>query len=300
MNGSVEFRPVQKRGLTLHILLGVLLAGAGGFLLWLAFQQSIGGLLILCLFGALLFLAALTFIAYRGYALAHASYTIEREGLRIRWGLRREDIPLTEIEWVRPVDELMSPLQMPVLAMPGAYLGASTHTDLGEVEFIASDRDAMVIVETVNQILVLSPEEPEEFIHSFQRTLEMGSIAPIEAFSAQPAEFIQNVLSNRYARTTLISSLLLTLALAVITGLIIPAKASVSMGINAQGVQLDPVPGSRLLILPILGAFSLIVDVLVGLYLYRKPEFQKTAFMLWTASVATPIFLLIALFLMVL
>lgn len=300
MNGSNEFRPVRKNGLILHIGLAVLLAGGGSFLLWLAFQQSIGGLLILCLFGALLFLAALTFVAYRAYALTQGSYTIEREGLRIRWGLRREDIPLTEIEWVRPVEELLSPLKMPPFSMPGAYLGESRHPDLGRVEFIASDPGSMVIVETVNQVFVLSPEEPDEFIHTFQRTLEMGSIAPIDAFSAQPAEFIQSVLAQRYARITLVSSILLTLVLAVVTSLIVPARATVSMGITPQGVLMDPVPASRLLILPILASFSLIVDVLVGLYLFRKPENQMVSYILWTAGAVTPVLLLIALFIMVL
>lgn len=300
MNGNFEFRPVWRKGLILHVVLSVLFAGGGGFLIWLAFQQQIGGILILCLFGALLFIGALTFVVYRGYALLHARYTIEREGLRIQWGLRREDIPLTEIEWVRPVNELMTAVKTPGLSMPGAYLGASQHPDLRTVEFIASDRESMVLIEAVNQTLVLSPENPEEFIRTFQRTLEMGSISPIRAFSAQPAEFIQNVFTQPFARATIISSILLTLALAVITSLIIPAHATVSMGIDAQGVMMDSVPGNRLLILPVLGTLSLIVDLLVGLYLYRNPDYHKVSFLLWASAVITPLLLLIALFSMVL
>jgi hypothetical protein len=299
MNGNSEFRPVWRKGLTLHIILGLFLAAIGGILLWFAFQQHIGGLLILCLFGTLLFLAALTFVVYRGFAVYHASYTIEREGLRIRWGLRKEDIPLTEIEWVHPLSDLLDPLKMPPLGMPGAFLGESQHSDLGKVEFIASDIEAMVIVETVNQVFVLSPEKPAEFIQTFQRTLEMGSISPIEAFSAQPAEFIQSVLAQRYARAALVTSILLTLVLAVVTSLLIPYHSSVSMGITPQGGLMETVPANRLLILPILGSFSLVVDVLLGFYLFRKPEYSRTAYVLWTAGVATPLLLLIALFLMI-
>jgi hypothetical protein len=299
MNSVSEFRPVWKKGLTLHIILGVLLTAGGGILLWLAFQQHIGGLLILCLFGTLLFLAALTFVVYRGYAVYHASYTIEREGLRIRWGLRKEDIPLTEIEWVHPVRDLVNPLKMPVLAMPGAYLGQSQHSELGPVEFIASDTEFMVIVDTINETFVLSPEKPDEFIQTFQRTLEMGSISPIHAFSAQPAEFIQSVLAQRYARAALISSILLTLVLAVLTSLSIPYHSTISMGITPQGVLMDPVPANRLLILPILATLSLAVDILLGLYLFRKAEYHRTAYALWIAGVVTPFLLLIALILMV-
>jgi hypothetical protein len=299
MNNSMEFRPVWRQGLTLHILLAVLTAALGGFLIWLAFQQKIGGLVILCLFGALIFLALLPLLVYRAYALYHATYTIEREGLSIQWGLRREDIPLTEVEWVRPMTDLVVPLHAPPLSMPGAYLGTNLHSDLGNVEFIASSYSTMVIVETANQVLALSPEDPEEFLYSFHRTLEMGSITPIEAFSSQPAEFIQNVFSFPLARLSLISSLLLTLLLALVTSLLIPLKPIVSMGITPQGTPLDPVVSNRLLILPLLASFSFVLDVVLGLYYFRKPEQRHVSYFLWIAGMVMPVLLLIALLLMV-
>lgn len=299
MRSSLVFRPVWKPGLILHSILAALLAGGGGFLLWLAFQQRIGGLLILCLFGALFLLALLSLVIYRAYGLYHASYTIEREGLRIQWGLRREDIPLTEVEWVRPADELMIPLRAPAFSMPGAYLGTNQHPDLGKVEFIASDLKAMVIVETANQVLALSPEDPENFIHSFQRTLEMGSITPIEAYSSQPAEFIQTVFSYPVARGTLITGLVLTLFLVVLTSLLIPYRQIVSMGITPQGLPLEAVPSNRLLILPILGSIVLILDVVVGFYFFRSKERRIAAYFLWVAGAVTPFLLIIALLLMV-
>jgi Bacterial PH domain len=300
MSESFVFRPVWKNGLILHCILAGLLAGGGGFLIWLAFQQRIGGLVILCLFGALLLLALLPFIIYRAYGLFHASYVIEREGLSVRWGLRREDIPLTEIEWVRPAGELVVPLRLPSFSMPGAYLGESHHSDLGRVEFIASDLNSLVIVETSNQVLALSPEDPEDFVRTFQRTLEMGSITPISAFSSQPAEFIQNVFSYRLARISLITGLLLTLALAVVTSLLIPDKQIVSMGVTAQGLPLEPVPSNRLLLLPILGSLSLVLDIIVGLYFFRKEEQRTVSYFLWIAGMVTPLLLMVALLVMAL
>jgi hypothetical protein len=299
MKSSNEFRPVWKTGFWLHCAIAVILAGLGGFLAYLAFQQTVGGLLILCLFGALVLLAALPIIVYRAYGLYHASYTIEREGLSIRWGLRKEDIPLTEVEWVHSADDLMTPLKAPAFSLPGAYLGEGQHPDLGRVEFIASDRNAFVVIETISQTLVLSPENPEEFIDSFQRTLEMGSLTPIEAFSTQPAQFIQEVFSHPVARASLVTSLLLTLLLAVLTSLLIPRQQIVSMGITATGAALEPVPSTRLLILPILGAFALVLDTILGFYLYRKDSQQIVAYFLWGAGVITPLLLILALLIMV-
>ena len=300
MNDIFSFRPAWKRGLTLHILLSVVLAACGGGLLWLAFQQRLGGFLILCLLGTLGLLGLLVLVVYRAYALFHASYTIEREGLRIRWGLRREDIPLTEMEWVRPAHELIAPLKRPSFSMQGALLGMTRHPDLGEVEFIASDYDSLVVVETANQVLALSPEDAERFVQTFQRTLEMGSITPIEAYTAQPAEFIQSVFTRRFARVTLISSLLLTLLLAVLTSLLIPYRQIVSMGIDAAGRPLAPVAANHLLILPLLGGAAWIADVVLGFYFFHEEDQHYVSFLLWSGAVLTPVLLMIALLIMVL
>ena len=299
MNDSFVFRPKWKPGLILHLLLAVILAAGSGFLLWLAFQQHLGVFLILFLFGALVLLAPFLLIVYRAYALYHASYTIEREGFKVHWGLRREDIPLSEIEWVRPVNELLIPLTTPRFSLPGAYLGASQHPDLGEVEFIASDYNSLVIIETANEVLAVSPEDPEDFMKMFNRSLEMGSITPIESYSSQPAEFIRSVFSQPLARGFLIAGLLLTLALTVFTSLIIPYRQVISMGVNSIGQPLDPVSSNSLLILPILGGLSLVLDVILGFNFFHKEDQRKVSYLLWAAGAVTPLLLIVALIIMV-
>jgi hypothetical protein len=298
MSEPAVFYPVKKKGLTLHIFLGLLLAGGGGVLLWLAFNPSTAGFIILYLIGALVLLAVLPFIVYRAYALIQASYAIERDGLSIRWGLRKVDIPFTELEWIHPIGELTDPLRLPPLSMPGAYLGTSTHPDLGTVEFIASDANSMVVIASFDHVYVLSPEQPENFINAFSRTLEMGSISPIEAYSSQPAEFLRTVLANRFARAALIISLALTIFLVIATSLLIPLRSSVSMGIDAVGIPLAAVPSNRLLILPLIGAFALVLNIVVGLFFYRHEDQRPVSYTVWSAAVITPILLIVALLLM--
>ena len=294
MSESLVFYPAKKTGLAIHIALAILLAGGGGVLLWLAFQQSGGEFLILYLFGALLLLALLVAIAYRTYALLHASYTIERDGLSLRWGLRREDIPLTELEWIRPVGDLITSLKHPPFSMPGAYLGFVEHPDLGKVEFLAASTRSLVIIESFDHVYALSPEKPEEFIRAFNRSLEMGSISPIEPYSSEPAEFIQTVFQNRFARITLITSTLLTLALVVVTSLLIPTRQILSMGIDAAGNALEPVASTSLLILPILGSFAFVLNLVVGLFFFRHEEQRPESYAIWAAAILTPVLLIMA------
>ena len=76
------------------------LGGGGGVAFWFSLRQSIGSNLILYLVLTVVMLAPTPLLMYRLYALIQASYTLERDGLRIRWGLRGEDIPLSQIEWI--------------------------------------------------------------------------------------------------------------------------------------------------------------------------------------------------------
>ena len=138
MEQKQVFSPPRKTGIFLHALLLLLLAGGVTVLMIVGFSQPADWTLVLYLIGALLLFALMPVIAYRGYALFHASYTLERDGLHVRWGLRSEDLPMTEVIWVRPASDLVKPLRLPPFSVPGAILGDSFHEELGRVEFIAS------------------------------------------------------------------------------------------------------------------------------------------------------------------
>ena len=110
---------------------------------------------------------------------------------------------------------------------------------------------------------------------------------------------MRTVFADRYARTTLFLALVLTLLLVVLTSLFIPLQQSVSMGIDASGQPLEPIASSRLLILPLLGAFALVMDVVVGLFFYRIDVQRPVSYAIWTAAVLTPFLLTIALLIIV-
>ena len=180
MSENQIFLPRRNPGLPIQIALVLIVLGGAGVLLYLVFRQSGGVNLILLLTGALILLALVPFLAYRAYALLHAEYDLERNGLRIRWGLRTLDIPLSEVEWVRAADDLQIPLKLPLFSLPGAVLGVSRHPDLGAVEFIASSAADLVIVACMDRIVALSPDQEQEFIQKFNRTIEMGTLSPIQ------------------------------------------------------------------------------------------------------------------------
>jgi Bacterial PH domain len=257
-------------------------------------QEQYGAYFILFLFVALLLLIPAVFAGYRGYALMRASYALERNGLHLRWGLRVEDIPLPEVDWVRPASDFTFDLPLPPLSYVGAILGRSQIGDLGEVEFMASDLANLVLVATSAKVYAISPADPERFMQTFQSDMELGSLAPIEAVSTMPAVYLRSVWTDPPARMLMVAGLGLALVLLAFASLSIPGRATVSLGFDSSGVPLEPVPAAQVLLLPVMNIVIYAADLLGGLYFYRKPATRPVALMLWIGGVVTPLLLAVA------
>ena len=251
-------------------------------------------MLIIFLTGALLLLAFVPLLGYRAYALLHASYDLERDGLKIRWGLRLLDIPLSEVEWVRPAEDLQIPLKSPPFSMPGALLGTSQHPDLGTVEFIASAVENLVIVAGMDRVVVISPEEKMAFIQKINRTIEMGTLTPIKPLSAEPAIFLRSIFTDRIARVTIPLGFGLWFALLILVSIIIPGRSFLSLGYDIFGGPLEPVAASRMLILPIITIFLYVISLIGGAYFFRNESTRPVSQLMWLGGVLAPVLLLIA------
>ncbi len=289
-----SFLPPRRRGIFLHFLGGAFFLAGSSVCLVLALQQQVGGVFVLLLLLSLLLFAPLPLIFYRAYALMNAGYTLERDGLRIRWGLRAEDIPLPAIEWVRPAAELGFRLPLPALSAPGAILGSRFVTELGVVEFLGSETSSLLVIATPDKVYAISPQDTRAFVRAFQYATELGSLTPLAPYSAQPAAFARRVWDLRPARISLIAGLVLTTALLVLVALQIPAQGTISLGFDAQGQPLPPVPAEQLLLLPVLAIFAFVANLGVGMYFFRRDSDRPVAFLLWIISAFTPLLFILA------
>jgi hypothetical protein len=296
MSDFFVFRPPLRRGLLFHggALLALAATSAISFLLGM--QQKTGLYIVILLLLSLILFAPLPFIVYRGYALLRASYRLERDGLRLRWGLRAEDIPLPEIEWVRRAQDLPRDPPLPRLYWPGAIRGTIQVRDLGPVEYMASSRSSLLLVATRRRIYAISPEDPEAFLRAFQQTFEMGSLEPLESVTVLPAAYLSQVWADVSARWMVVSSFLLTLVLFGGAGLVIPGRNEISLGFTPGGQPLPPVPSEQLILLPILGAFVFVIDLAAGLFFYRKVKTRLVAFLIWGSAIFTEGLFLAAVF----
>ena len=286
------FKPSRQRGLILHIGAFLLTLAAVGFFVLQAYAQQQRGFFILYLILAIIVFLPIPVIAYRLFALVRSSYTIDREGVGIQWGLREVMIPMGEIEWVRLASDLVSELPSPPLAVQGAVLGAHVHPDLGHIEFIASDLSNLILIAKRDVIFAISPNDVHGFQNAFNRNAELGSIAPIEGLSANADFLISALLKNKLARTFMLLGIILSLVLLVTTSFIIPLRESVPLGFSPLDQTAESSSSERLLLLPVLSLLTLLIDISLGAYLYRKEGFKIASYITFASSLILPVFFL--------
>jgi hypothetical protein len=295
MNDQIEFRPPRQTGMLFQLTVIAILVAVFSLSMAQALQTQLGSSFFILLGISIIVFVPVPILMYRVYALWRAIYTLERDGVHLRWGLRFEDIPLTEILWVCPTSELGFHLSPPLLSWPGSIQGSRHVKELGIVEFMASSYD-MVLIATERRVFAISPQDPVTFVRAFQNAAELGSLSPMQASSIYPTFVFGRIWQNPIARNLLLSALVLNVFLLVWVGSIVSNRNTISLGFTANGVPLELGPATSLLLLPILSAFFYAVDLIAGTYFYRVEEHRPIAYILWGCSILSPILLFMGAF----
>jgi len=293
------YPPPRQPGLIIHAILILTLATVAIWSAWQAFQAEVGLTLTLFILIAGAAFFPLPFLGYRAYALLHANYTLDRDTLTLHWGLRVEQIPISDVEWVRPLPALTSPLPLPWLRLPGSVLGVRRHADLRPVEFLAAESRTLLLVATRKRIFAISPADPIAFVENFQRVMEMGSLAPVTAHSTYPVFIIAQAWNSPLARYFWLVGLFLNIGLLVWVSLLVPTLSRVPLGFLPSGAPQETVPAVRLILLPVVSIFFFITGWLAGLYFYRRPDQRVLAAVVWAGTALTGLLFLLAVFFLV-
>jgi hypothetical protein len=273
--------------MVLHGTLAVILAAVGILGIWRASLADSGPRFLIFLLIALAAIGILILFIYRLYALQQARYIVARDGISLYWGLRREEIPINQITWVGSTTQNRMKLSRPFIRLPGAVLGVQPQPDGKAVEFLAARDSNLVMIVTSERIFAISPADETEFLTTFRRLAEFGSLAPIQPASIYPTFLLSRSWADRPARTLLIASAVLALGLILWVSLTIPNHATTTLRLNPDGTAVELVPGIRLLLLPVLNTFFFIADLLLGLFFYRRSDTQPLGYLMWASSVLT-------------
>jgi len=274
------FFPDRFLGLIVLVSLFLLFLGISIFGFTFFPRQEPGPVFFLSFILTILFLVPVAFILYRCYGLLSSSYTLTRDRLQIKWGLRQEIIPLSEINWVHTPQEMPEEIPWPFLPIPGAYLG-KVHTASGEtIEFMASDIKKMIFVGTSKGVYGISPADPKEFLDGFQRVLQMGSVFEPTHQTIRPADWIAASWENYIARRSFVFSAVFLVLMFLWVGF----RFSGLENSRISSTNETAFPIRNILILPFLAGVFWVIDMGIGVRLYKSDKLKRIAELIWSSG----------------
>ncbi len=285
----IRYKPSIRRGtLVLSGLVAVcILVAIGAFIA--SATTSINWLFGIYLALGIAACLPLPMLGYRLYALQTAFYEIDRSSLKVHWGLRTEQIPFTEIQWVRPADDLTAPLPKPRLALPGAYLGILQIDGLGKVEFLADGVEHMLLAAAAETVFVISPEDPRKFLASYHRSIELGSLVHMERQSLLPSFILGKIFDNSLARGLIFTNLIMVVFILVWGVLLFTTVGAIPFGQPPV-----PTPSIRAILFPVVGGFVFLIDLIAGSFFFRNETQRNASYLLWGSGVLTSFLILVS------
>ena len=267
MGDQLVYEPDRRLGVIFHFCAISFLIIVSGWGIWNAARSSLGPVFLLYLTPSLASFFLVPLLAYRWYCLMGAYYQLDRDGMRLRWGLRIEDIPMEAVTWISLSSALKRRLPLPWLRWPGAVVGVRHTADGERVEFLSSRSSQMVVIATRTQLFSISPAEPQVFMQAFQHLMELGSLSPVTAQSMYPAFLLSRIWRVRSARFSILAGIFFNIALLIWVSLVIPTRSTILLGFATSG---EPVPSVRLLLIPLISGFFFLIDLLLGLFFFRR------------------------------
>lgn len=245
----------------------------------------------------LLFFFSVVMVFYWGtrvYGLVTARYSFDRDFLLIEWGLRKEKLPISDIEWIRAYADGGDRLSLPFFRMPGQIVGNVFDNEWGTIEYFASEMGTLIFIGTSKRIFGISPNDPAGFVNAFNRNVEMGSLERGGGRSENAGLIVLEILRSNYNRFVIFVNFFLNIGMMIWITIIAPNIATISLGFTSDLKPADPVIGSQILLIPILSWIFSLFGFFIGLVLYQFPDKRDLANMLWTSNVVTTLLLLIS------
>jgi hypothetical protein len=243
---------------------------------------------------ALLLFLPIPLLVYRISALLRAEYTISRDGIQLQWGMRQETLSIDDVDWIKIDREGKTQLNLPRFYWPGSILGVQPDEEFGEIEYLASSPNNLVLIKSRGKCYVISPPDAAQFIAVYQKALELGSLTPLLSRSVSPSFPLAKAWEIRPARYILLVGLFLNVALLVWVSLVVPQHETISLNFESPGLPAQEVPSGQLYLLPFIGLFFYVFDFILGWIYYRREGGRLAAYILWTGSVVTPLLLVMA------
>jgi len=230
-------------------------------------------------------------IGYLLYGLLTLSYTLDRNGLVIRWGHLRQIVPMDRIERVTKGEDVRGSARFWGVVWPGYRVGRGRIAGIGSLRAYATRPLAeQLLVVTASEVYGISPSDPHAFLADLGRRRGLGVVRQMDQMTLRAKWASLPILADRWAHLLMLIGFLLNAGLFAYVCYVYPGLPRIlSLHFDALG-EVDRVGArSELFALPLIGLISEFCDALVGLLLHRR---QTTgAYLLLMAGILVQILL---------
>lgn len=290
MSEQFQFNPAKRSALAMWSLLLCTAMAAVGVGVYKIASSAFDIRLVLWIFLPLTGMLLGLFFAYRIYQLITARYELDRNGFYLIWGMAAEYIPLKDVETLIPLADLQVEHVPHRFGWLGLHGRKQEIEGLGAVEiFTATTADDMILISYAEKKLIISPADTKGFTDSFARMNRRGVLERIQPFSFRPDFLSVRIWQDQLARWLLLAGLgmlLLLVAFLVVRGQQI--MSPVPIGFDPPGNPVEFGAFTRLLLLPFAGGLVWLINLVLGIILYRDSE-EQLAYVLWGCGILTGI-----------
>ncbi|MBN1440776.1 MAG: hypothetical protein JW929_15320 [Anaerolineales bacterium] len=282
----MRFPVVRNRLLLLHAAAAVVLFAVAGVSVWRLIRFSPDPIGAAALIGAAIGVCLLPPILYRFYFLLRAGYETTPAGaLILRFGSRREVLPIEEIEEIRSGSKIPDTVRRAAPGWLDMWHGQVDIPDGEVMEWMATDRGRpLLLLVTKRRYLAVSPASSVEFARCITDLSAQGGLEKIEPESAKPKPVFAEILRDPPAVGLLGPSLAGGIALGAFLTAIQPGlPADQPFRFDASGIPTSLGDPGRLLLLPLAGGAIWLINAVLGWWAWRKGQ-RPPAYTFWAVS----------------
>jgi len=272
------------------LMLFILVVDVG--LIWLASQQPVPSLGTFAVGLAVLTSIGLqTLLAYWLYGLVDSGYFLDRNALIVHWGAMEQIIPIGEVVRVVTGDQVQGRVSASGGLWPGHFVGYGEVPDLGQSLFYATARPkGQIFIVTQGVTYGISPSDPEAFLQSLRRRLEMGPTQVVEQSSRRPGILEWPVWRDRRGMALVGLGFLSLLVLTALVFLVFPAlPSSVPLHFGASGQPDRFAPRGYVFAIPVIGLLVLLANTLLGWALSARE--RLASHLAWGGALLVQVFI---------
>ncbi len=246
-------------------------------------------------FAAMCLVLLAAYLSVQARQMREINYTLDRNAFVIRWGDTREVVPMGDVQRVIAATDIEKGLRFLRLPLPGWWFGTATHPALGEIRMYATaPLDQQVIIVTPEQSYAVSPYDDEAFLDAFRTRLEMRPTQNVQHARLLPAYMQWPIWGDKPALMLLIIAIALNLlTFGLSAGRFPGAPAQLALHFDNAGVADRIGEKAQLFVPPAIALITLLVNIGIGLALYRKGE-RLAAQLLWGGSIAVQLLFFVA------